>query len=400
MLDALPSKFVIRAPRLMVRPDEPVVSDGAVLVGNGVILAVGARSEVERECEPGTVSFEYANGTIMPGMIDGHVHLAFDGSKTTVQNVESEGSTVQVLGMASRARQLLESGVTTVRDLGCRDYLTVALREAIDAGTIAGPRILSAGAPVTITGGHCWFLGGEADGVDEIRMMVRRNIKMGADVIKVMVSGGNMTPNSVSSIETQFSTTELRVAADEAHRFGKSVAAHAHSADAIESAVDAGFDTIEHCGWLTESGSPERRIEVMNNIVRAGTWISPTIGASITRPPYEFKAPRAVENLRWYRESGVSLIGSTDAGAVGTGFGEYARTFPLWLEAGFSIHELLKIITVDSAQALGVGDKTGQLKTGFDADLVVVDGDPVSDIDVMKRVSLSVSQGRPMRVHT
>lgn len=385
---------MIRADRVILRADEPAVEKGAVLIEDGKIVASGERSAVESRASKDAVVSDYPGGTILPGLMDAHIHLSFDGTPSTIETMTAEDDATQILAMASRARAMVRSGVTTVRDLGDRNGLAVRLRDAINAGHIEGPRILAANAPVTISGGHCWFLGGEADGIDAIRRVVRRNIREGADVIKVMASGGAMTARSVPGTGSQFSVEELRVVVEESHRFGKQTAAHSHNAESTARAVEAGIDTIEHCGWGTESGQVDRRPRVMESMVRQGIFISPTVGAVMTRPPYESFAPMVIESLKWYREMGVKLVGSTDAGAIGTGFDEYASTFPLWLEAGFTTSELLTILTLNSAQAMQLDDRVGQLAEGFEADLIVVAGDPLKDISSMERVSLVIAQGR------
>lgn len=385
---------MLSADRLILRADEPAVENGAVLIEDGRIVASGERDAVETRASSDVVVSEYPGGTILPGLIDAHVHLSFDGTPSTVQTMTAEDDATQILAMASRARAMLRSGVTTVRDLGDRNGLAVRLRDAIQAGYLEGPRILASNAPVTITGGHCWFLGGEADGIDEIRRVVRRNIREGADVIKVMASGGAMTARSVSGTGSQFSVDELRVVVEEAHRFGKHTAAHSHNAESTARAVEAGIDTIEHCGWGTESGQMDRRPNVMESMIRQGTFISPTVGAVMTRPPFGSFAPMVVESLAWYRQMGVKLVGSSDAGSIGTGFDEYAATFPLWLEAGFTPAELLTILTLNPAEAMQIGDQVGQLVEGFDADLIVVEGNPLEDVAALGRVSLVVARGQ------
>lgn len=385
---------LISADRLIERADQPTIENGAVLFEDGKIIASGEREEVYAKADAGVVVNDFPGGTILPGLVDAHIHLSFDGTPSTVATMTVEDDATQILAMASRARAMLRAGVTTVRDLGDRNGLAVRLRDAVNAGHIEGPRILAANAPVTITGGHCWFLGGEANGIDEIRRVVRRNIREGADVIKVMASGGAMTARSVPGTGSQFSVDELRVVVEEAHRFGKPTAAHSHNAESTARAVEAGIDTIEHCGWGTESGEMDRRPGVMESMLRQGTFISPTVGAVMTRPPFDSYAPMVVESLTWYREMGVKLVGSTDAGAIGTGFDEYAATFPLWLEAGFTASELLTILTLNSAEALRIDGHVGQLSEGFEADFIVVDGDPLQDISAMERVLLVIAQGR------
>ncbi|UNX53807.1 amidohydrolase family protein [Georgenia sp. TF02-10] len=385
---------LITADHLVRSADEQPISPGAVLVEDEVILAAGPADEVAARAGSTAVVRAHPGGTILPGLMDAHVHLAFDGTPGTVAAMTAMDDADLLLDMAGHAQLLLDAGVTTVRDLGDRNGLAASLRDAIAVGKLEGPRILAANAPVTVTGGHCWFFGGEADGIDDLRRVVRRNVREGADVIKVMASGGNMTPSSPPPWQPQFTVEELRAIVEEAHRFGRPTAAHAHNAEAVARAVAAGIDSVEHCGWATRDGSVDRRPEVIAQMKANGTVISPTVGAAVTRPPYDSHAPRIVETLAWYRASGVTLVGSTDAGATGTGFGEYARTFPLWAQAGFTPAELLRVLTLTPAQAFGIADRVGRLHPGFEADLIVTDGNPLEDLSAFGRIRLVVARGR------
>jgi imidazolonepropionase-like amidohydrolase len=164
-----------------------------------------------------------------------------------------------------------------VRDLGDRGGLAVAFREAINAGELVEPRILAATAPLTPPGGHCWFLGGEVAGAEQFRQRIHHNAAAGADVIKVMVSGGSMTPGGAQMWQPQFSTTELRSVVEEAHRLGLPVAAHAHGTSSIRICVDAGVDTIEHCTWLTGPGVFEPSSKLSQTSLRRGSrYVPPT----------------------------------------------------------------------------------------------------------------------------
>ena len=193
--------------------------------------------------------------TVLPGLIDCHVHLAFDGGPAPVTRMRAEDDARQVALMTRNARRLLSVGVTTARDLGCRGYLGVSVRDAIADGTLRGPRLLTAGPPLTVTGGHCWFMGAEVDTEQDVRRMVRRHHKHGVDLVKLMSTGGFMTEGSAPWF-AQFEPAEVRAAVEEAHRVGKRVAAHVHGVVGIERALDAGVDTLEHCTFVHADGGP------------------------------------------------------------------------------------------------------------------------------------------------
>ena len=187
--------------------------------------------------------------TVLPGLIDCHVHLVFSHTPDPVADLVAEDDQQLLLRTAAGARQALGGGITTVRDLGGRGGVTFRVRDAINAGLLDGPRILAAGSPITITGGHCHFLGLEADGEAAVRTAARRMVKSGANCLKIMATGGRMTPISNVGV-AQYSVAEIKAAVDEAHRSRITIAAHAIGTAGIRNAVEAGVNTIEHCSWL------------------------------------------------------------------------------------------------------------------------------------------------------
>ncbi len=211
--------------------DPTVIDDGAVVVSGPTIAWVGRRADLPTELADTSAIHELGHVTLMPGLIDTHVHLGFDGGPDPVARMKAESDAEQLLVMVRSARRLLSVGVTTARDLGARGFLDVTLRDAIAAGTARGPRLVVSGRPLTaVTGGHCWFMGGECDTTDDVRTMVRYHHKMGVDTIKVMSTGGFMTTGS-APWHAQFTLEQLQAAVEEAHRVGKPVAAHAHGVE-------------------------------------------------------------------------------------------------------------------------------------------------------------------------
>ena len=240
------------AAALLVSASAEVVRDGGVLIDGTRIVAAGPAGPLRASA--GTEVIDLGDVTILPGLIDTHVHLGFDGGTGPVARMRAETDTEQLILMLHSARELVRAGVTTARDLGARSFLDVAVRDAIARGTAEGPRLVTAARPLTPIGGHCWFMGGECGSADELRHMVRVHHRRGADFIKVMSTGGFMTEGSAPWF-TQFTAAELRAAVDEAHRLGHRVAAHAHGRDGIAQAVAAGVDTIEHCSFAGRTGS-------------------------------------------------------------------------------------------------------------------------------------------------
>ncbi|HEY4020590.1 MAG TPA: amidohydrolase family protein [Pseudonocardiaceae bacterium] len=389
-------ELLLSAGQVLTGPAGSRIANGAVLLRDDTIVAVGPHDEVKAQADPETSELAFPAGTIMPGLIDCHVHLAFDASAKPVEALQESDEFSLLLGMTGRAQQLLDCGVTTTRDLGDRDGLAVHLRDAIAAGSLAGPRILSATAPLTVRGGHCWFMGGEVDDEDEIRTMVRRNARNGADLIKVMATGGGMTKGGPAIWEPQFSAAELKIVVDEAAEAGLRVAVHAHGVEGIANAVEAGVHTIEHCSWATKDGF-DLRPELAAQIVEKDIFVC--IGASPgwRRLPQAFGEERAAKlfgQARWMAEHGVRLIAGTDAGVPRAVFDNFASSLEFYAHIGLSPARVIEATTTEAAQALGIAEKTGQLSAGRAADVIVVNGDPLADIGALHNVELVVAAGK------
>jgi imidazolonepropionase-like amidohydrolase len=370
---------------------DQTVTDGAVVIGDHALDWVGPAEALSAEyaARPRT---DYPNSTIMPGLIDSHVHLGFDGGPNPAARMRSETDEQQLVLMLHSARQLLGVGVTTARDLGARAYLDVVVRDAIAAGLARGPRMVVAARPITVTGGHCWFMGGEADSDDELRRMVRTHHKRGADLIKVMSTGGFMTTGSAPWY-AQFTRAQLAVIVEEAGRVDKPVAAHAHGIEGIHRAVEAGVATLEHCSFVTETN--ERRFDepLAAMIAERGVFVCPTINVNA---PYVAQLTGIVvgEHLKAMHEMGVRLIAGTDAGIDNTPHHQYVGGLRYLVTLGFRPADVLAMATTEAAAALGVDAVTGRLAAGFDADLIVVDGDPSTDIAALDKLRRVVARGR------
>jgi imidazolonepropionase-like amidohydrolase len=380
---------VLTAPRVMT--GDRTVTDGALVIGADVLDWVGPAGALPAEYAalPRT---DYPGATIMPGLIDSHVHLAFDGGPNPAARMRSETDEQQLVLMLHSARDLLGVGVTTARDLGARAYLDVVVRDAVAAGLARGPRMVVAARPITVTGGHCWFMGGEADSDDELRRMVRTHHKRGADLIKVMSTGGFMTTGSAPWY-AQFTRAQLAVVVEEAGRVDKPVAAHAHGIEGIHRAVEAGVTTLEHCSFVTETN--ERRFDepLAARIAERGIFVCPTINVNA---PYVAKLTGTVvgEHLKAMHEMGVRLIAGTDAGIDNTPHHQYVGGLEYFVTLGFRPADVLAMATTEAAAALGVDAITGRLAPGFDADVIVVDGDPSTDIAALGKLQRVIARGR------
>ncbi|MFF2045924.1 amidohydrolase family protein [Kitasatospora sp. NPDC058170] len=372
-----------------------MVEDGGVFVDSGVIRAVGTADDLESSVGADVERLRFPGATVLPGLIDCHVHLAFDAGPDPVRAVTETGPDELFAAMAERAGQLLAAGVTTVRDLGDRGALTVALRDAIAAGKTPGPTVVAATAPLTVRGGHCWFLGGEVGTEDEIRARIAANAAAGADLIKVMASGGAMTPGGPRMWESQFSPGQLRLVVEEAARHGLAVAAHAHGTDAIAECVEAGVRTLEHCSWRTAEGveyDPEVTRRMVEDDVAVCRCVSGDWRLFLEQMGPE-RAEAMIGAIRAMRTAGVRFIGGTDAGVPGARFGDYAGMLEFFASLGFDNAEVLDMATTNAAHALGLAD-TGRIAPGMRADLVAVDGDPLTDLSALRRVRHVLAAGR------
>ena len=331
--------------------------------------------------------------TVLPGLIEGHTHLAFNAQPDWRTVYDGDTPARMLLRMQGSAMVALRAGITTVRDLGAPTDLAVALREAIRSGLVAGPDLLVSGAPVTTTGGHCWFIGGEADGELGVRVAVRERVKAGVDWIKVMASGGNMTPGS-NVFAAQYSVVELRALIEEAHRLERHVAAHAHGVAGIQTAVEAGVDVLEHCSFQTPAGSVKDE-GVIAETARKGILVSPTISGRLIDQPDRF--PQRADLVRAFFEAGCDVFMSTDSGIPGLPHDDLVRALrTMQAMTAQSAIEVLRLATSTSARLLRLPDR-GSIAPGQRADLLVVEGDPTRDLEALGRVRAVVAGGRLVR---
>ncbi|MGW1669240.1 amidohydrolase family protein [Streptomyces sp. NPDC002324] len=371
------------------------LEDGAVLVEGDSITEVGPRTQLADRAGADGILLAFPDETVVPGLIDAHVHLAFDGGDPVATLHESSDERL-LQDMRQRAEQLLSSGVTTVRDLGDRNGLALRLDTEISRGSTPGPRIVSAGTPATPPGGHCHFLGGEVSGVAEVRDLVRRNLAGGAGVIKAMVTGGGLTKDGPKSWQSQFSAEELQALVDEAHQAGVPVAAHAHGADGISAAVDAGVDTIEHCTWMTSDGFDLRQ-DVLKKIIDQGIAVCPAVSPHWQMLPRFFGEERAAAMFALVREmaeAGAKLIAGTDAGVQRAGFDGLVPALAFYEHLGLPNSRILDMATADAAGALGLGGQTGRIAPGLRADLLVIGGDPLDDLGALQQIRAVIAAGR------
>ncbi|SEG60265.1 Imidazolonepropionase [Nonomuraea solani] len=387
---------IIRAAQVLTgRPGESI-KDGEVLIDGATIVSVGPRGSAG---EAGEV-LDLPGCTVLPGLVDAHVHLGFDAQVDPVTRRSPESDHRLLLRMAENARKLVSAGVTTARDLGARNFLDLALRDAIEEGLAVGPHIVAATRPITITGGHCWYMGGEADDEPAIRRVARENLRAGADCLKVMASGGLMTPSAPPSWEPQYDTRQLRVVVEEAALRGKGVAAHAHAHASIRSAVEARVTTIEHCTFFTASGH-DYDPALADVVAASGIYVCPTVHGVYWRLRDAY-GPSMVDDwlrsITSMREAGVRLIAGTDAGFASEGVANrtdgYVGGLEVFAMAGYGNAEIIELATVLAADACGLGQVAGSLDPGKRADLIAVRGDPLERIADLRDLVLVLVSGR------
>ncbi|WP_347353137.1 amidohydrolase family protein [Intrasporangium sp.] len=338
---------------------------------------------------------DLAGATLLPGLVDAHVHLAFDASPDPVAALTGRDDDDARAAMVKAARVALRGGVTTVRDLGDRGYLSLDLRGRADL-----PTIVAAGPPITTPLGHCHFLGGQvADSADAVRAAVREHADRGCDLVKVMSSGGAMTPGTRME-EAQFARAVLVAAVHEAHRLGLPVTAHAHGSAAIEDCLAAGVDGMEHVSFWAADGVDDRA-DLRQAIADAGIAVGATVGMlspplGVTPPPEVLaRLPRMFANLRDLIERGAVVVAGTDAGIAPVKPHDVLRTATAQLgELGLPPLDALRTVTSIAARVVGLGHRKGRLAPGFDADVLVVDGDPLSDPNAIHRVRAVYARGQ------
>ena len=369
--------FALTAARVF--DGESVLHRPTVLVDEGKVVAAGVPV-------PESVPIvALGGGTLLPGLVDCHQHLCFDGNGTLEEQVAGLDDDALVERARASARRALRGGVTTLRDLGDRSYVTLGLREDHTL-----PTILAAGPPITRAGGHCWFLGGICSGYADLRVAVAERAERGCDVVKVMVTGGYGTA-TVPMWQTQFSADELGLVVEESHRAGLPVAAHCHGIEGIEWALDAGMDSIEHCTFYSRNGRPEPNDALLQRLAGSRVAISPTVGRLPEHPPSpEWAANRGILLEAWgqLHDLGATVVAGTDAG-IGPAKPHDVLPYALadLIECGHTPIDGLRALTTVAAKACGVADRKGRLAPGFDADIVSVDGDPLTEPNTLAAVT-------------
>ena len=392
---------VVRAGKLLDVRTGKMLSDQAIVVENGKIVSVGPDSGTT---DAGVTVIDLSGKTVLPGLIDAHTHITFDprfGYDRLAISLPREA----LIG-AKNARITLLAGFTTIRNLGASEFADIALRDAINAGDVPGPRMDASGPALSITGGHCddnllpyeWHATqvGVADGVENVQHKVREIIKYGADVIKICATGGVLSLGD-NPQHSQFTQPELNAMVADAHRLGRKVAAHAHGAEGIRWAAEAGADSIEHGSYIDD--------DAIAAMKQHGTYLVPTLylsdwfleNASKTGVPPAMLAkgkevmPAARKNVAHAFASGVKVAFGTDAAVYPHGLN--AHEFAVMVKLGLTPLQAIQAATVNNADLLGWPDKVGVVEPGHYADIIAVEGDPLQDVTTLERVKFVMKGG-------
>lgn len=382
-----------RAARVANAAMDGWLPDHAVGVVNGKIIDV-----VPSDAAPADATLNLGDVSLLPGVVEGHSHIPCPPRVDAFDIISAEPNEPALMRAAHAVGLALRSGVTTMRDLGAKNEVVFAVRDAIDAGVIPGPRLLASGAPITRTKDHCWFWGGEADSPEAVRAMAQAHVDQGADVLKVMASGGNFTPTS-NPRDRQYPRETIREIVEVGRAGGIEVAAHTHAAEGIRAAVEGGVRHLIHCRWLSADPSEGFRYdpELAQRIADEGIWVNPTIGLGLLaaearergdsmprrNPNLQGPSPReqGLEILRDMRDRGVRFTSGLDMGMAYADFNRAtAEAWAFVHEIGLSGWQALRIMTCDTAEAIGLSGEVGRIANGFEADLAAFAGDPAEHI--------------------
>ena len=403
------TSVAVKAGRLLDVRSGKYLDSQIILIEGDRVKEIGPAADLATRLAAGTRLIDLSRYTVLPGLIDAHTHLTFAPGSTSYRGLGISIPREALVG-ARNARVTLEAGFTTVRNVGARGFADIALRDAINAGDVPGPRIVASGPALSISGGHGDInllapefhvsSDGVANGVDGVTAKVREDIKYGADVIKFMATGGVLSEGDNPALE-QYSPEEMRAIVATAHGLGRKVAAHAHGALGIKDAVLAGVDSIEHGSFINEED-----IQLMKD---RGTYLVPTlylmdwfmdnyVKLGLTEgmvAKAKVVMPAARENVARAFHENVKVAFGTDAAVYPHGLN--AHEFAVMVKLGLTPLASIQAATINAADLLGWSDRVGSLDPGHYADLIAVEGDPLHDVTVLENVKFVMKGGQAVK---
>ena len=378
--------------------------NSAVIIENGKIKDITNANSLPKD---GYEILDYPDSTIMPGLIEVHTHMHVSPEPGNYEAALNDSDTVLAIRATDAVRKTLMSGVTTMRDIGSKNHIAFPVRDAVNSGIIPGPRMLLAGQVVTTTAGHCNYFGTEADTLDEAVTAARANIKLGAEWIKIMSTGGGFTPRS-NMRAAQYPAETLEAVVNDAERLGAKVCSHAHGTVGVENCVKAGMHNIIHCSWLAEDPDKafDYKKDVADQIAEKGIYVDATLATGYMRtfrdPEFSpdqaqrmgFNAEERVTILQDMYKRGVKFVSGIDSGMLYVRFDDIAYTPDRMVEVvGMSNMEAIVACTKTSAECLQVDSETGTIDKNKSADIIVIDGNPDEDIKTLHNVTTVMLQG-------
>src|ERR1700678_3321678 len=404
-----PAEIAIHAGKVLDVRTGNYLSDQTIWIEGDRIKAIGKTADISSQVPAGTKMIDLSNATVLPGLIDCHTHLTMTPYDSGPAGLHASYPR-QALTGARNARVTLEAGFTTVRNVGASGYSDIALRDAIKAGDVPGPRMLVSGPPLSITGGHGdenflapqfdWSDDGVADGIDGVTLKVRQDIKYGADVIKFMATGGVLSEGDNPAL-AQFSPEEMKAIVDTAHGLGRKVAAHAHGAVGIKYAVLAGVDSIEHGSYINDEDIQlmKQRGTYLVPTVYLEDWLLENVQTLGLTPNMIEKAktvlPIAQQNLSHAFKSGVKVALGTDAAVYPHGLN--GHEFGKMVEMGMSPLQAIQAATLNASALIGWTDRVGTLEPRKFADIIAVQGDPLTNVRVLENVQFVMKGGEVVK---
>ena len=413
---------IIRAKQLIDGTGNKPIKNPVVVIRGETILDVGTEDDVCIPTGDNVKEINLEDQTILPGLVDSHVHLTL-GTYGGYSEIVQESDAVHLMSGVANAKQALHTGITTMMDAGARNMVAHELRDGINMGLVEGPRLLVAGRPLTITGGHFHFCNdNECDGVDQVRHRIRQFVKEGADMVKIMASGGGSAFSGSLGGPTgsmpAFRLDELTAAVVESHKFERVTTAHCEAYESIMNAAMAGVDIICHCGFYHKDGTRGYDPEAVKIMAERGLYYNPTIqtgserydtltakkqsGAELTEAEkkamegQEYKIGRKSDNLRKMIKAGVQIVAGSDATGIGNST-QLFRSLEIMVDAGMSPMDVIVSATSNAAKAVKMEKVFGSIQKGLQADIIAVKGDPLKDITLLRSLGLCMQAGRIVR---